>query len=115
MDSLYKSKLLFGTLIASAMIMVSAPVFADAIDGHWCNEKNTARLWINGPTIVTPAGNRLIGDYGRHDFAYVIPKGETGSGTTNFLVLQDEDTLILNRPTEAGKSETWRRCGPPTS
>ena len=86
---------------------------ADAIDGSWCHEGNQ-RMSINGPSIVTAAGTKTQGDYSRHAFAYVVPAGEPGVGTTVSMILLNEDTMQL-RPGSQAPAETWLRCGPPVS
>mgnify|MGYP003348677701 CR=1 FL=1 len=66
----------FTALLAAAGLMAAAtsPARADAIDGDWCSDDGK-RLTINGPDIVTPAGQQLKGDYDRHHFSYVEPGG----------------------------------------
>jgi len=93
-------------------------VRADQIDGHWCY-KDGRSLSIRGPQIVTPGGTKMLGDYDRHGFAYVVPVGETGAGDQVLMRQQDDYTIHVwqNRPdaTEQGASEIWRRCDPRTS
>jgi len=62
------------------LVLLSSTALADAIDGNWCNEINGRRLSINGPEIVTPGGNRITGNYGRHDFSILFRRmrGEAG-------------------------------------
>jgi hypothetical protein len=86
---------------------------ADAIDGAWCKDPSL-RLMINGPTIVTPAGTRMQGDYSRHAFVYVVPAGEPGAGVTVQMRLLSEETM-QSRNGESAPVETWHRCGPPVS
>ena len=86
----------------------STPAFADAIDGHWC-DATTKHLEINGPSIVTPAGGRLTGDYDRHGFRYVEPV----TGTPVVMILLGETVMRLKAGT--GPEETWHRCAAPTS
>lgn len=101
-----------------AILAVSGPAVADAIDGNWC--KGAKRFEIAGPTIVTPAGTRLQGEYGRHDFSYVVPAGEAGAGSRVEMDLLGDDDLRL-WPTgrtpdpAAGKAEMWQRCRAPVS
>ena len=85
---------------------------ADAIDGDWCYEDGK-RLSINGPDIVTPAGNHLKGEYDRHHFSYVVPANEPGAGATIAMLLLSEIQMRLRPP--AGEEQLWRRCGKPVS
>jgi hypothetical protein len=98
-------------LAAVALAGLAQPARADAIDGNWCSEGGM-RLSINGPSIVTPGGQRMQGDYGRHDFAYDAPAGEPAGGTRVTMRLMGEH---LMRVEGAGLEAMWRRCGPPTS
>ena len=65
---------LTGTL--SVSFILSSIALADAIDGDWC-DSNGKRMSIRGPTMVTPGGQQISGNYSRHYFSYVIPAGET--------------------------------------
>ena len=61
----------------------------------------------------TPGGKRMTGDYDRHAYAYVVPDGEKGAGSTMFMVQLNEETIwvkIGTPPSAAGDSEMWRRC-----
>jgi hypothetical protein len=89
---------------------------ADAIDGDWCFQNR--RLSIEGPDLVTPGGKRMTGEYDRHAFQYVVPAGERGAGGKVFMVLIDDDTMMLKlgqQPMSTGEGETWRRCAPQVS
>ncbi len=85
-----------------------SPAFADAIDGHWCDDAKK-HLEIQGPAIVTPLGARLTGDYDRHGFRYVEP----ATGKPIVMVLYGE--LIMHLKAGDGPEETWHRCAAPTS
>lgn len=98
-------------LAAAAIAIVARPAAADAIDGHWCTEGGM-RLSIAGPSIVTPGGARMQGDYDRHGFAYVAPAGEPGGGGRVTMRLMGEHAMRVDGP---GLEPNWRRCGPPTS
>ena len=92
---------------------------ADALDGGWCFTDGR-RLVINGPEIVTPGGNRIEGDYGRHSFTYRIPGNEPGGGLIAHMEQLDEGTMHMTygaAPSGAvGRPvETWRRCSKETS
>lgn len=105
---------IFGVLA----LAMAGPALADAIDGNWC--KGGKRFEIAGPTIVTSGGKRLQGDYGRHDFSYVIPAGEAGAGARVEMDLIGDDDLRLwptgRMPDPAtGKAEMWHRCRAPVS
>ena len=99
-------------LVALALLAPAERAWADAIDGHWCFTDGR-RISISGPDVVTPGGKRMTGDYGRHSFAYLAPDGETGAGSTVFMVQLNEETIwvrIGTPPSAAADSETWRRC-----
>ena len=106
----------FGVLAfaATLLAMLLAPgiAFADSIDGAWCHDKQ-GRMMINGPAIVTPAGTRTQGDYGRHSFSYVVPTGEPGAGATVSMRLVSEEAVQVR--VGQGSVDTWLRCGPPVS
>ena len=99
--------------LATLLLLLAAPAYADAIDGAWCREP-ALRVMINGTSIVTPAGTRMQGNYDRHNFSYVIPTGEPGAGATVQMRLLGEE-LMQSRTGESGATESWRRCGPPVS
>ena len=99
-------------LVTLALLAPAGSAWADAIDGHWCFADGR-RLSISGPDLVTPGGKRMTGDYDRHAFAYVVPDGELGAGSTVFMVQLNEETIwvkIGTPPSTASDSETWRRC-----
>jgi hypothetical protein len=98
--------------VAAAILMGSATAHADSIDGNWCHDLGK-RMTISGSTIVTPAGSRTIGNYGRHDFSYVVPVGDPGAGTKIEMVLMGE----LRVQVKEGNAPPviWNRCGPSIS
>lgn len=100
------------TLFAAgaALIVLSVPAHADAIDGDWCRADGK-RMSIHGPAIVTPGGGKTQGDYSRHAFAYVIPPGEAGAGNNVAITLLGE-YLAHAREGAAGAVQEWRRCQP---
>jgi hypothetical protein len=98
-------------LTASTALLLARPAAADAIDGHWCTDGGI-RLSISGPSIVTPGGVRMQGEYGRHDFAYDAPASEPGGGGRVVMRLCGEDLMQVQA---AGLDPLWRRCGPATS
>tara|TARA_R110000787_G_scaffold21008_1_gene62396 strand:+ start:1285 stop:1632 length:348 start_codon:yes stop_codon:yes gene_type:complete len=108
-----------GSAAAALLLTVGGGIArADAIDGNWCS--GAKRLEIAGSVIVTPGGNRIEGDYGRHDFSYVVPAGEPGAGATVDMDLMSDDEVRI-WPTgrtpdpAAGGAQTWRRCQAPVS
>src|SRR5262245_33967663 len=80
----------------------------DAIDGQWC--LGASHFEISGPSIRTPGGNDITGNYDRHGFDYVVPANEEGAGTKIVMVLLNEETVRLTRGTSV--PETWKRCKP---
>lgn len=105
------ASLLAATLSAVLFGFVS-PALADAIDGNWCRADGK-RMSIDGPTIVTPGGQKTNGDYSRHAFSYVIPGGEAGAGGTVSIQLLGE-YLAHARQGDSPVQE-WRRCPPGVS
>ena len=100
--------------MASAMVLTAAAAArADAIDGDWCF--SSRHLAIEGPSIVTPGGKRITGNYDRHSFVYTVPPGEDRAGASIFMILLDEDTMELRAGSEQAAPETWRRCAAPVS
>ena len=91
-----------------ALLSLASPAWADAIDGHWCDD-GTKHLEINGPAIVTPSGAKLTGDYDRHGFRYAEP----GNGTSIVMILMGETRMMLKA--DDGPEEMWHRCAAPTS
>ncbi|MEO3472179.1 hypothetical protein AAFN86_09955 [Roseomonas sp. CAU 1739] len=98
-------------VVAAGLLGLAAPALADSIDGHWCTDAGM-RLSIAGPSITTPGGVRMQGDYGRHDFAYTAPASDPGGGGRVTMRLQGEHLMRVDGP---GLEPMWRRCGPPTS
>ena len=99
--------------LATLLLLLAAPAYADAIDGAWCREP-ALRVMINGPSIVTPGGTRMQGSYDRHGFTYVVPAGEAGAGTTIEMRLLGEHAM-QSRSGGSSAIEDWQRCGPATS
>lgn len=85
---------------------------ADAIDGAWCN--GPQRLSIAGPSVMTPDGSAISGDYSRHFFSYVVPPNEPRAGAQIQMRLLNEETMQM-RAGENAQAETWNRCTPPVS
>ena len=105
--------------LAVCAAFVAGPAAADAIDGDWCYADGR-HLSINGPRIVTPAGNAITGDYDRHAFIYTVPSPEADAGTRIFMVMRDEHTIYLSAhawpgSADAAATQTWIRCAGPIS
>src|ERR1700682_1974259 len=85
-----------GAMIAvGALCVASSLARADAIDGQWC--LGSSHFAIEGPNILTPGGSRIIGNYSRHGFSYVVPANEAGAGTEIVMVLLNEETVQITR------------------
>jgi len=98
----------------AVLLTATAPAlaWADSIDGAWCHDSGK-RMVITGPSIVTPAGTSTKGDYGRHDFTYVVPAGDPGAGTTIRMYLMGEMHVQVMEGSD--KPVMWDRCGPSIS
>ena len=96
-------------IAAGALCVASSSARADAIDGQWC--LGSSHFAIEGPSILTPGGNRIQGNYSRHGFVYVVPANEPGAGSQIDMVLLNEETVQLTRK-GASSPEIWRRCKP---
>ncbi|WP_137181163.1 hypothetical protein [Roseomonas sp. AR75] len=99
-------------LLAVAALMPNA-ARADSIDGNWCTDTGL-RMTIQGPSLVSPGGARMAGDYTRHGFSYTAPAGEPGGGGTVTLTLMGEN-MVRAQAASGSIEPTWRRCGPPVS
>ena len=103
-----------GSVIAIGAVLgpCSTAARADAIDGDWCNASRS--LNIQGPSIRTPGGNTISGDYSRHGFRYTVPAGEEGAGANVEMVLLNDENMELVRSAggSRGVPERWRRCKP---
>ncbi len=97
---------LTATVLAAAWVAAVPDARADAIDGMWC--MGSRSMQIDGPTIVTPGGTSMTGDYTRHGFRYVVPAGEDGAGKAVNMVLLGEYDLDVT--VGEGPTERWRRC-----
>jgi len=96
-------------LLAGVVLVIgTAPVRADAIDGQWC--LGSSHFEISGPRIRTPGGSEITGNYHRHGFSYVVPANEAGTGAEIIMVLINEETVRLTRGSLP--PETWKRCKP---
>jgi hypothetical protein len=100
----------FSAVIGASVL--SAPALADAIDGDWCFGGH--HMNIDGSTILTPARNKLQGQYLRYRFNYVIPANEPGAGgEINMVMIRGKEIVHLSRPGgKTGEPEVWHRCKP---
>ncbi|HRD77062.1 MAG TPA: hypothetical protein PK264_14215 [Hyphomicrobiaceae bacterium] len=109
-----RSTHLIAALLAGLAVLAggAGQALADAIDGDWCRDGASFR--IRGPSIVTPGGNAITGDYDRHGFRYVVPPSERHAGSEINMSLMNDDLVVVRRRDGATKSdmepETWRRC-----
>jgi hypothetical protein len=101
------SRPVLGGLLGAALLF-SGTARADEIDGHWCGPDKRL-LTIQGPSITTPGGKQIKGDYDRHAFSYVVPEGEPGTGATVAMRLLNQQTMRLHPPNGAAE-QIWRRC-----
>ena len=92
--------------LAAGCMLGQSEARADAIDGMWCRDSRS--MHIDGPSIVTPGGTSMTGDYDRHGFRYVVPPGEEGTGETVVMVLLGDHDLDVTLG--EGATERWRRC-----
>jgi hypothetical protein len=108
-----KARLLV-SMFAVAVAVSPRSAMADVIDGNWCYPDGR-RFSIRGPSIVTPAGMSTKGDWSRHSSTYQVPPAESDGGQTIYMLLQDEDTVVLAvgaQPVVAdpAKIQIWHRC-----
>ena len=91
------------TSLLAAILSPVAPhlASADVIDGEWC--MGTSHFTIDGPSILTPGGNRIQGNYTRHSFAYVVPDNEPGAGSEISMLLFNAPQTIIKCPSDRGK------------
>ncbi|MGB8621387.1 MAG: hypothetical protein WCD16_01095 [Paracoccaceae bacterium] len=95
-------------LASTALVLCASGALADAIDGDWCAEDGSRSLHIHGPSITTPTGRTITGNYSRHAFSYVVPEGDPGSGSTvHMRLLNEEEVRVFFDPETP---EIWRRC-----
>lgn len=101
------------------LIGLAKPARADSIDGNWCSQEGK-KITIAGPAIVTPGGTRMMGDYDRHHFSYIIPPPEPNAGATVLMTLMGEELVHIRTGPDpaqaaAAPAEAWQRCGPSIS
>jgi hypothetical protein len=100
-----KSIALSGAILFA--LLCGGPARADSIDGTWCSPGGLV-LSIEGREITTPGRHKIIGNYSRHAFAYVVPDGENPVGETVEMRLLNKDAMDVKAPNR--EVETWRRC-----
>jgi hypothetical protein len=100
------------TTAFALMVFLTNAAQADAIDGDWCRADGK-RMSIRGPSIMTPGGKAIEGNYS-HSISYVVPAGETGAGTTTEIQLLSEYLAQARTAGDASVQE-WRRCQPGVS
>jgi hypothetical protein len=92
----------------------ASAALADVIDGDWCSTKSRRELRIQGPVIITPAGERVDGNYNRHYFDYLAPTGELEAGHHIWMRLVNEQTMLFLVEGET-TPEVWNRCAKPVA
>jgi hypothetical protein len=105
---------LLGMMMVALAMICGRGARADVIDGNWCYPDGR-HFSIRGPDIVTPAGTEAKGNWSRHSFSYEVPPPESGGGQTVYMLLQDENTVVLavgTQPmvTDPAKIQIWHRC-----
>jgi hypothetical protein len=98
--------------LALTLALAATAAWADQIDGEWCAEDGRV-MSIEGPRMVTPGGNRILGEYTRHTFSYTVPGDEPGAGTTTAM-RQLHDQTIRVWPDGEIEGVLWRRCHAPS-
>jgi hypothetical protein len=102
------------SLAAAIWLVPGGAALADVIDGNWCQADGRS-MHIAGPTITTPAGHTIQGNYSRHSFSYTVPESEPSAGATIYMRLLNETTVDLWNGTASGDAataEVWKRCMP---
>ena len=106
MSNRLRTRTMLAVGAAGLVWLLPSAAQADAIDGDWCNASR--HFTIAGPTIVTPGGNRIQGQYDRHGFSYVVPANESGAGSEVVMRLMGEENVQVRFGN--GQPELWRRC-----
>lgn len=94
-------------LVLTLVSLTSWPALADSLDGDWCNPED-GKLTIEGNTIITPSGNALAGEYGRHRFVYIAPEGDWNGGKR--IVIQQFSDEMMELSVGDGHPHKWRPC-----
>ena len=104
---------LIAAVVAGGIFALPQTAAADSIDGNWCHDDGR-RVMIEGSDFISPKGKKMTGNYGRHDFSYVVPPGEAGAGSMVQMTLVDDDTISVVGGASSSP-QTWQRCRAPTS
>ena len=91
----------------SVVVFCVGPVWADSLDGDWCNPTD-GKLTIDGATIITPTGHSVKGNYGRHRFDYIAPAGDWQAGKSIVIQQYNEQLMELRIGDQQGRK--WRSC-----
>ena len=97
----------FRHLIFVLVFLWPSGALADSLDGDWCNAID-GKLTIDGSQIITPAGNRIKGNYGQHRFEYKAPSGGWHGGKSIIIQQFSEQLMELRVDDEQGRQ--WRPC-----
>jgi hypothetical protein len=103
---------IFGIVLTFAVLTLTTPALADAIDGSWC-ALNGDHVSIEGPKIVTPAKHMVGGQYRRHAFLYKVPAGEPDADHMIYMQLLDESDMqsfVIEKDNKPGAQRNWQRC-----
>jgi hypothetical protein len=103
-----------GAATVVALLGLASPARADVIDGDWCHDDGR-RFSIHGPTIVTPGGATIQGDYTRHSFQYTAPLSEAGGGQPISMTLRSETRVDVRAGGPSEIIQVWHRCPATTS
>jgi hypothetical protein len=100
--------------IAAAVLIAAASsgrvARADVIDGQWCSLDGKQHITIAGPNIVTPGEHKIVGDYSRHSFSYVVPDGEANAGMAVQMYLINPETVQSHLGANDGPMTVWHHC-----
>lgn len=98
-----------GLIACFCVLPLSA--YADALDGDWCNKDNE-KLTIEGSTVTTPNGDKISGNYGRHQMTFDTPSGGWRAGSSILMQQHSEESMSMyTKGTNSISSEPWTRCG----
>ena len=66
-------------------------------------------------TRCISAGTSAKGNWSRHSFSYQVPPAESDGGQTVYMLLQDENTVVLAVGTQPmisdpAQVQIWHRC-----
>ena len=93
--------------IITSLLFAAVPAWADSLDGDWCNEVD-GKLTIDGSTIITPAGRKITGTYGRHRFEYDAPAGGWNGG--DLIVIQQFSETRMQLQAGEKPASDWKPC-----